>query len=202
MFESDKKNVVISFKECQKFTTYCLDHMKSIWALTHYMTFMNMLSQCNEDAQFAGVHDEVMMSEFELRAINSCLHSKNMDDCSQVCRSQMSFSTQIKFEHDNVEKVMIFLRNIDKQFGALAKKKRIAADKKKAEAKKKEKKSEEEEKKAEKKIRVLEAEKAKYDEMMEREDETLRILMGMFSENGQQNRRILKDDPKKDDPAE
>lgn len=199
MFETDKKKVIISNGECLKFTQKCLGHMKSIWALTHYMTFMNMMSKCNDSAQFKGLHEEVMMSDFELRAINSCLHAKNLDDCAQVCRSQMSFSTQVKFEHDNVAKVMGFLRNIDKEFGPLAKKKRIENDKKEAEKKKKEEaeKKKESEKKTEKKIRILDEEWKKYNEMMEREDEVLKIAMGLFKHD-----RILKDDPKKDDPSE
>lgn len=196
MFVSDKKKVVVSFNECREFTNNCLDHLKSIWALTHYMTFMNMMSKCNEKAQFQGSHDEVMMSDFKLRAINSCLHAKNMDDCAQVCRNEMGFTTQVKFEHDSVEKVMGFLRNIDKEFGALAKKKRIEKDKKEAEKKKQE---ETEKKKTEKKLRVLEEQWQKYNQMMEREEETLKIVLGFFKND---NDRILKEEEKKDDDTE
>jgi hypothetical protein len=145
---------------------------------------MNMMSKCSEDAKFKGTHEEVMLTEFELRAINSCLHAKNLDDCAQVCRSQMGFSAKVKFEHDAVEKVMGFLRNIDKEFGVLAKKKRIENDKKKeAEKKKEEKGSGSSEKKTEEKLRILAEEQEKYNKMMEREEETLKIVMGLFDKN-------------------
>lgn len=184
MLVSDKKKVIISPAQCQKFTTHCLDHLKSLWALTHYMSFMNMISKCSEDAKFKGDHDEVMLSTFELRAINSCMHAKNLDDCAQVCRSQMSFSAKVKFEHNAIEKVMGFLRNIDREFGILAKKKRIANDKKKAQEKKGKAKQ-----KTEKELRVLAEEQKKYNRMMEEEEKTLKIVMGFFNKN----QRVLPD---------
>jgi hypothetical protein len=171
---------------------------------------MNMMSQCNDKAEFSGDHDEIMVSPFELRAINSCLHAKNLDDCAQVCRSQMTFTTQVKTEHAGVEKIMGFIRNIDREFGPLARKKRIerekkeAAEKKKKEAEEKKKKAEEEKKKkSEKKLRILEEEWKKHNEMMDREDETLKIAMGLFKKTVDVNRILPeKKEEKKEEESE
>ena len=121
--------VLISNQECLAFSNACLLHVKSMWAITHYITFMNMMTKCNEKAEFNGSHESIILEDSELRAINSCLHAKNTDDCAQVCRRQLSFSTKLKFEHESVEKVMRFLKNIDNEFGSIAREARIQREK-------------------------------------------------------------------------
>ena len=74
--------VLISNKECLAFTDACNLHIKSMWAITHYITFMNMLTKCSEHAEFNGSHESIVLEDAELRAINSCLHAKNPDDCA------------------------------------------------------------------------------------------------------------------------
>lgn len=211
-FISDTKRVVVNYKSCLSFTSNCLDHMKSVWALTHYLTFMNMMSKCDEFAQFNGSHDEYIMEEAELKAINSCLHAKNIDDCAAVCRNQMGFNSKLNFEQQAVEKVMGFLRNIDKEFGVIAKNKRIENDKinearnkkivedeKKKSDEEKKKKEEEEKKAAEEakknnqptpKLRLLEIESQQYNEMMDKEDETLKIILGLFDKETDHSRLL------------
>lgn len=135
MFQSDARTVngenrqfntvLISNKQCLEFSEACLLHVKSMWALTHYITFMNMMTKCNENADYEGSHESVILDDSQLRAINSCLHSKNRDDCAQVCRSQLSFSTKLRYEQDSIEKVMRFLRNIDDSFGSIAREARL-----------------------------------------------------------------------------
>lgn len=128
----EQSKITISTAECQLFTDNCLDHLKSLWALTHYLTYMNYLAFCDDNAEFKGTTDNMMMSSDLLQAINSCLHEKNVDDCMQVCRSEISFSTQVSFEHNNIERILKFLRRVEEEFG-----KDAAIKRKEDEAKKK-----------------------------------------------------------------
>lgn len=118
--QTDSNKIVISLDECNKFTDNCLDHLKSLWAMTHYLTYANYLAQCTDDAEFQGEADNMMMSSNLLRAVDSCLTDKNPDDCMQVCRSQISFTTQLSFENDNIERILRFLRNVEIAFGSIA----------------------------------------------------------------------------------
>lgn len=153
----DKSKITISTHECTLFTDNCLDHLRSLWALTHYLTFMNFLASCDDKAEFKGTTETMMMDSNLIQAINSCLHEKNIDDCMQVCRSQISFSTQVAFEHNNIGKILTFLRNVEEDFGELAAKKRKEkeAKEKKDDKKKKVDPKKKDDKKTEKKMRVL-----------------------------------------------
>lgn len=210
MFVSDTKKVVVSHNECLNFTNNCVTHLKSLWALTHYITFMNMMSKCNEKAEFKGSHEEITIDDYQMRAVNSCLHAKNIDDCAQVCRNQMGFSTKVKFESDALDKIMFFIRNVDREFGALAKKKRIETDKiyeperkrLEEEAKKKAQQEEEAKKAAEKdivvKIRLLTEQWEEYHKNLDFEDEILREKMGIVNRRSLQTTPVDPKDPKKD----
>jgi hypothetical protein len=130
-FIMDKKLIAVSIPQCMEFSKHCLYHMKSLWALTHYLTYMNIMTKCTDDAQFKGKHEELIMSNSLIQAINSCLHEKNVDDCKEVCRQQFSFSTQVAYEHKNIEMIMRFLRNVDNEFGQEARRRKAEKEKEK-----------------------------------------------------------------------
>lgn len=108
--------------------------------MANYLTYMNYLAMCTDGAEFKGTAENMNMDSDLLQAINSCLHEKNIDDCMQVCRSEISFSTQVSFEHNNIERILKLLRQVEAEFGEVAANKR---------------KEEEAKKKTQTKIRVL-----------------------------------------------
>lgn len=106
--DADKQNnydvinklIFVPNAECRLFTDKCAEHVKVIQALGFYYNMFKKVSMCNEKGHFLS---ETVAPEFDmyaktLKATNACLNTKTMDDCAEVCRSQMGFTAMLNFE--------------------------------------------------------------------------------------------------------
>ena len=112
--------VTISTAECRLFTSHCIDHIKSLWALTFYLDQMYTMAHCDGKGGYNGTRNSIGVDQKLIDAMNSCLQDKNKDDCSEVCRDEFSFSSLVRFEDQNLNNVIEYLRVVNSEFGELA----------------------------------------------------------------------------------
>lgn len=112
-FISDKKRIQISLNQCFEFTDACKDHLKSLNAITFYLSYYYRLTFCNDKGEFEGDIDGLSMDSKLIQAINSCIKEKNPDDCSEVCRSQFGFSSMTVFENKEFANIYVGGERLD-----------------------------------------------------------------------------------------
>ena len=114
--DAKQKIITISNKECSNFINACGPHIKSIQAVYFYFNVIYRLTYCSDKGEFFLKKIPAMVS-FGAKlntAINGCLNAKNKDDCAEVCKSQLGFTTMANYEYENREKLSEFMNSITK----------------------------------------------------------------------------------------
>lgn len=108
--DTNLKAFTISNSECSRFIGSCGEHIKAIHAVYFYYNVYYRLTFCSNKAEF-NLRTVPLMMNFPLqtmRAIDGCLNIKNPDDCAEVCRTQLGFSTMVNYEYQNKKSLNLF----------------------------------------------------------------------------------------------
>jgi hypothetical protein len=105
--DTKNKILTISNAECIRFIDACGQHFKAIHAIFFYFNIIYRLTFCDSKGYFkrTEIPDMVQIPAKLSKAINGCLNVKNKDDCSTVCKAQMSFSTMLRYEYEHKPKL-------------------------------------------------------------------------------------------------
>lgn len=110
----NNKIFFLSNQECGRFIDACGDHIKAIQAVYFYYNIYYRLTFCTNKAEFFLRQVPVFMN-FPLKtikAVEGCMNIKNPDDCAEVCRTQLGFSTMVNYENANKERLSDFNKAI------------------------------------------------------------------------------------------
>ena len=124
---TDEKKVIVSDEDCVVFMNHCGTHIKSVDAIASYMSYLNRVALCDEKGHYDGPRNWIDLPDDIILSVNSCLYTKNLDDCGRVCENQMSFTGMTKFENENMNLMRLFAKNITKRFGEGAEKEKVKA---------------------------------------------------------------------------
>ena len=112
-FIMDQRKIVINQKQCSDFVDNCGEHIKSLNALTFYLTHFYRMAKCSDFGQFKGTPEWVLMNESSMNALNTCRSTQNPDDCSEVCRNEFSFSSTTNFEAKKIAEIHKFANLVE-----------------------------------------------------------------------------------------
>lgn len=105
----DKKNkqLLITQAECDNFIAHCGEHLKSVKAFHFYFNVYSRLTYCDLNGKF----NLDLTPEFnnfpkkDHEALNGCMNSKRKDDCIQICKSQLGFTTMTNYESNHLQNI-------------------------------------------------------------------------------------------------
>lgn len=86
-FDRVKTTITINNEQCLEFTNYCGEHLKSLNAMTYYLSLYHSIMQCTDTAKFIGIDDRINMDPVTVDALNTCTSTKDIDDCIETCKN-------------------------------------------------------------------------------------------------------------------